>query len=87
MPHRVKTPFLSAHLDAPEISEASNVTDVLLWLDQNLDTWAWAPRGVRKGAKPPPDVECRDLVFVTAPEAASFKLHWAGRMWGDERRM
>ena len=36
MPHRVKTPFQSAHLDAPEIEEASNLADVLLWLDRHL---------------------------------------------------
>jgi hypothetical protein len=87
MPHRVKTPFLAAHLDAPEITEASNLADVLLWLDQNLETWEWALRGVRKGAKPPSDAARRDLVFNTAPQAASFKLHWAGRMWADELRM
>lgn len=88
MPHRVKTPYTAAHLAAPEIAEASNLANVLLWLEQHLEgSGEWQSRGVRKGAKPPVDAECHDLVFVTAPQAARFKLHWAGEMWAGNRRM
>ena len=45
----------------PRDHETSNLADLLLWLIQNLDAWEWAPQGVRKGAKPPSDAECRDL--------------------------
>jgi hypothetical protein len=88
MPHRVKTPYTACHLSKPEITEASNLTDVLLWLDQHLEGLGeWQPRGVRKGARPPADVECYDIVFNTAPQAARFKLHWVGAMWASDRRM
>jgi hypothetical protein len=84
MPHRVKTPYTAAHLDTPEAIGASNLDEVLLWLDQHLNDWEWGPRGVRKDARPPLDAECHDLVFDTAPHAARFKLHWAGKMWAGE---
>jgi hypothetical protein len=87
MPHRVKTPYTAYHLSKPEITEASNLSDVLLWVDEHLEGWEWGPRGVRKGARPPADAECHDLVFDTAPQAARFKLHWSGQMWAGERRM
>ena len=86
MPHRVKTPYTAAHLGAPEITETSNLADVLLWLDRHLEGLGERqPRGVRKGAKSPPDAECHDLIFATAAQAASFKLHWAGEMWVGDR--
>jgi hypothetical protein len=87
MPHRVKTPCMAYHLSKPEITEASNLAEVLLWLDEHLEGWEWQPRGVRKGAKPPPDAERYDLVFAAAPQAGRFKLHWASEMWAGDRRM
>ncbi len=87
MPHRVKTPYTVAHPSAPEVTEASNLADVLLWLDPHLEGWEWQPRGVWKGAKPPVDAECYDLVFAIAPHTASFKMHWADQMWAGYRRM
>ena len=84
-PHHVKTPHTATHLDAPEITEASNLAEVLLWLDEHLDGYDWHPRHVRKGAGPPADAECYDLHFAKAADAAGFKFHWAGRMRGGEQ--
>jgi hypothetical protein len=87
MPHRVKTPYTDYHLSKPEITEASNLAEVLLWLNEYLEGWEWKPRGVRKGAKPPPDAECHDLIFDAAPQAARFNLYWAGQMRAGDRQM
>ena len=51
MLHRVKTLYTATHLDAPEIGEASNLTEVLLWLDKHLDGYEWHQRHVRKGGR------------------------------------
>ena len=79
MPHRVKTPYTAAHLSAPKATEASNLAEVLLWLDQHPEGWQWEPRGVRKGAKPPLDAERPDLVFRSAPQAARFRMTGSAR--------
>jgi hypothetical protein len=84
----VRTPYTKQNLDAPEMTEQSNIAHVLTFLRKELaGEVAWMPRSLRKGAKPSADANCFDLVFATSADATRFAFHWRGRMWAGDRTL
>ncbi len=84
----VRTPFVQRDLDAPEMTENSNIADILAFLGSEIASEVeWVPRAFRKGAKPNADAECYDIRFASSAEATKFAFHWRGRMWSGERTL
>jgi hypothetical protein len=84
----VRTPYVQQNLDAPEMTERSNIAEVLLFLSEEIDSEVgMGPRSFRKDAKPGPDAECFDIRFSIAAEATQFTFHWRGRIWSTERTL